>query len=480
MATQGVRAGAGGTAMLDDGAVEELRARVRGRLIRPGDEMYEERRMVWNGMVNRRPALIVECTGTADVAAAVGFARDRNLPISVRGGGHNVAGTAIADDAVVVDLSLMNSVRVDPEHRTAWIGGGATLGAVDHETQLFGLAVPAGIMSRTGIGGLSLHGGLGLLTRHYGLTCDNLLSAEVVTADGGVLRADHRNHADLLWALRGGGGNFGVVTSFEFRLHLVGPEVWMAIVMYPAEQAASILKFYREFMVNAPDEVMSLAIFWTTPGEAPIPEGARHVPTLILAACHSGPLDEGEQVIQPLREAGTALVDLSGPMPFVAAQQLFDPEYPDGRRYYWKSLYLRHLDDEVGAALARHAARRPSPLSSLDIWALGGAMSRVPAEESAFARRDAPFLLGIEANWDDPGQDEANMAWAREVFRDMQARFPDEGTYLNFPGFVEDGGALVKQAYAGNYARLQEIKARYDPANLFRSNLNIRPAETDR
>src|SRR3990172_3952957 len=245
MATKEARAGAAGAVRIDGGAVEELRGRVRGRIILPGDAPYDERRRGWNGMIDRQPALLVEWPGPADVAAAVGSARGRGLPISVRGGGHNVAGTAIADDAVAVDLSLMNSVWVDPEHHTARVGGGATLGAVDHETQLFGLAVPAGVMSRTRIGGLSLHGGLGLLTRHYGLTCDNLLSAEVVTADGGVLRADHRNHADLLWALRGGGGNFGVVTSFEFRLHLVGPEVWMAIVMYPAEQAASILRFWR-------------------------------------------------------------------------------------------------------------------------------------------------------------------------------------------------------------------------------------------
>ncbi len=476
MATQEARSRAAGTVMIDDGAIDELRAQVRGRLIRPGDEPYEERRKVWNGMIDRHPALIAECTGTADVAAAVAFARDRRLPISVRGGGHNVAGTAIADAGVVVDLSLMNSVWVDPERRIARVGGGATLGQVDHETQLFGLAVPAGVMSRTGIGGLSLHGGLGLLTRHYGLTCDNLLSADVVTADGSVLLADDHHHRDLLWALRGGGGSFGVVTSFEFRLHLVGPEVWLALVMYPADRAPSILKFFREFMADAPDELMSIAIFWTTPGEEPIPEGARHVPTLILAACHSGPLDEGERAVQPLREVATPLVDLSGPIPFVAAQQLFDPDYPDGRRYYWKSLYLRHLDDEVVAALAGHAARRPSPLSSLDIWALGGAMSRMSEEHGAFARRDAPFLLGIEGNWDDPGQDEANMAWAREVFHDMELRFPDEGTYLNFPGFGEEGEALLKRSYGGNFARLQEIKAKYDPENLFRSSLSIRPS----
>lgn len=466
--------------MIDESALKDLRAQVRGRVIPPGDEAYEERRKLWNGTVEKHPALIVECLGTADVVAAVGFARDQNLPVSVRGGGHNVAGTAIVEDGVVVDLSQMDSVWVDPEHRVARVAGGATLGVLDHEAQLFGLAVPAGVMSRTGIGGLSLHGGLGLLTRHYGLTCDNLISADVVTADGRVLRAGGRDHADLLWALRGGGGNFGVVTSFEFRLHLVGPEVWLGLVMYPVEEAASILKFWREFMADAPEELMSIAIFWTTPGEEPIPEGARHKPTLVLAACHSGPLDEGERAIQPLREAGTPLADLSGPAPFVAAQQLFDADYPDGRRYYWKSIYLRSLDDAVVAALAEHAAKRPSALSSLDLWALGGAMTREPAGGSAFARRAAPFLLGIEGNWDDPAQDAANIAWARGVFRDMESRFPEEGTYLNFPGSADESEAMVKKAYAGNLTRLQEIKRKYDPENLFRSNLNIRPEEAER
>jgi FAD/FMN-containing dehydrogenase len=462
--------------MIDAAAIVELRGRLRGRIILPGDEFYEPRRKVWNGMIDRRPALIVECTGTADVVAAVSFARDRNLPISVRGGGHNVAGTAVIENGVVIDLSRMDGVWVDPEQRIARAGGGATLGVLDHETQLFGLATPVGVVSRTGVAGLCLHGGLGFLTRKYGLTCDNLTAADVVTADGRVLRADRHNHPDLLWALRGGGGNFGAVTSFEFRLHPVGPEVWAAIVMYPVEQAASIMRFYREFMAEAPEELMSLAIFWTTPGEEPVPEPARRQPALILFGCYSGPLDEGEQAVQPLRDAGTPLVDLSGRYPFTAVQQLFDPDYPDGRRYYWKSLYLRSLDEEVVAALADHASRRPSPLSSLDVWTLGGAMRHVPEGGSAFEHRDAPYLLGIEANWDDPADDAANLGWAREVFRDMQTRFPSGGVYLNFPGFLEESASVVGQAYGGEHlARLQEIKTKYDPGNLFRSNFNIRP-----
>lgn len=467
----------GGTAaeMLDRSALDDLRGRIRGRIIHPADEAYDERRKIWNGMIDRHPALIVECTGAADVATAVGFARDQHLPVAVRGGGHNVAGTAVVDGGVVVDLSRMAGVWADPERRVARVAGGATLGAVDHETQVFGLATPLGAVSRTGVAGLCLHGGLGFLTRHYGLTCDNLLAADVVTADGQVLRADRHTHPDLLWALRGGGGNFGVVTSFEFRLHPVGPEVWVALVMYPVEEAVSIMKFHREFMAEAPDELMSLAIFWTTPGGDPVPEPARHRPTLVLVGIYSGPLDAGERAIQPLRTAGTPLADLSGRFPFAAVQQIFDADYPDGRRYYWKSVYLPRLDDDIVAALAAHAGRRPSPLSSLDVWVLGGAMRHAPEGGSAFARRDAPYLLGIEANWDDPGQDDANVAWARGVFRDMEARFPGEGVYLNFPGFLEESEAVVTQGYGASYVRLQEVKAKYDPMNLFRSNFNIRP-----
>ncbi len=462
---------------LDEAALEDLRPRVLGRLIRPGDESYEERRKVWNGVIDKTPALIVECTGTADAIAAVNFARDRHLPISVRGGGHNVAGTAIADRGVVIDLSLMTSVLVDPRRRTARVGGGARLGNVDHETQAFGLAVPLGAVSRTGVAGICLHGGMGYLTRRHGLTCDNLIGADVVAADGRVLTVDEQNHPDLLWALRGGGGNFGVVTSFEFRLHPIGPEVWIPLVMYPAESAPKVLRFFREFMAQAPDELMVIAVFWNTPHGEPIPEGARNVPTLVLLGCYSGPLGQGEAAIAPLRTLGTPLADLSGPMPYVEAQrQIFDPDYPDGRRYYWRSIYLPALDDEVIAALAGHAARRPSPISSLDIWGLGGAMARMPLSASAFAGRDAPFLLGIEANWDDPGQDDDNIAWAREVYRDMARRFPAGGTYLNFPGFGEEGEALLRGSFGENFARLQEVKARYDPTNLFRSNFNITPA----
>jgi FAD/FMN-containing dehydrogenase/predicted ester cyclase len=454
-------------------AVEQLRGSIRGTVLQPGDAGYEEARQVWNGMIDRHPALIVRCSGTADVIAAVRFAREQNLTVAVRGGGHNVAGSAVCDGGLVIDLSPMKSVRVDPQRRVARVGGGARLAEVDHETQAFGLATPLGLMSVTGVSGLTLHGGVGLLMRKYGLSSDNLAAADVVTADGRLLTVDENRHADLLWALRGGGGNFGVVTSLEFRLHPVGPEVWMAIVMYPLEKAQKVLGFFRDFMAQAPDELSAFASFWSAPHEEPIPEAYRGAPALIVGGCYCGPLEQGESAIQPLREVDTPFADLSGPMPFLMAQQLFDPEYPSGRRYYWKSAFLRELGDEVVATLAGHAARRPSPLTSLDLLALGGAFGRVRPEETAFAVRDAAFMLAIEANWDDPADDAANIAWTREVHGDVQ-RFSHSGSYLNFPGFGEEGEALVRASYGGNYARLQAIKAKYDPENFFRHNLNIR------
>ncbi len=454
-------------------AVEQLRASVRGSVLQPNQVGYEEARRVWNGMIDRRPALIVQCSGTADVIADVNFAREQDLPVAVRGGGHNVSGNAVIDGGVVIDLSRMRSVRVDPERRTARVQGGARLGDIDHETQAFGLATPLGLMSVTGVAGLTLHGGMGFLMRNYGLTADNLVAADVVTADGRLLVADAHHHPDLLWALRGGGGNFGVVTSFEFRLHPVGPEVWMGIVMYPVEKAPEVLGSLRDFMAQAPDELSVFASFWSAPHEEPVPEEYRGAPALIVGGCYCGPLEQGERTIQPLREADTPFADLSGPMPFLVAQQLFDPEYPEGRRYYWKSTYLRELGDGAITALAENAARRPSPLTSLDLLALGGAFGRVPSDAAAFAERGAAYLVAIESNWDDPADDEANIAWARETARDLQ-RFSSGGTYLNFPGFGEEGEALIRASYGANYERLQAIKAKYDPENFFRHNFNIR------
>ena len=452
--------------------LDELQGSVRGELIDASAAGYEEACRLWNGVIAKRPAVVVKCTGTADVIAAVNFAREHDLPIAIRGGGHGVAGTALCDGGVVVDLSLMSQVRVDVERQTVRAGGGAKLGDVDHEAQAFGLAVPAGVMSRTGIGGLTLHGGMGFLLRRFGLTCDNLIGADVVTADGRLLQVDREHHPDLLWALRGGGGNFGVVTSFEYQAHPVGPLVYMAITLYPPEAATEGLQVFKEVLSDAPEELMGVAIFWTAPGEEPVPEDWQGKPAFVLAACWSGPVEEGEKVTQRLRGFTDPIVDMSSPMPFEIAQSLFDPEYPDGRRYYWKSIYIYDIDDGVATTLAEHSATRPSPLSSIDVWALGGALRREPEWGSAYARRGDPFLVGFEANWDNPTDDEVNLAWARGAHGALGS-FSSGGSYLNFPGFGEEGEDLLKASFDGNYARLQQVKAEYDSENLFRSNLNI-------
>jgi FAD/FMN-containing dehydrogenase len=457
---------------LKDEVIQQLRSHVRGTVILPTENGYDQARKIWNGVIDKKPALIVQCSGTADVIAAVNFARDNTLPLAVRGGGHNVAGNAMCDDGVVIDLSPMRRVRIDPVNKTARVDGGAKLGDVDHEAQAFGLAVPVGVVSATGIAGLSLHGGMGFLTRKYGLTCDHLLSADVVTADGKIVVADAKNNADLLWALRGGGGSFGVVTSFEFTLRPVGPEVWMGIVMYPVAEAKKVLQVWREFMETAPDEISSIAIYWSAPHEEPVPKEHHGAPVIVLAACWCGPMDKGEAALKPLREVTTPVVDLSGPMPYLVAQKLFDPEYPNGRRYYWKSIYMKELGDNAIDMLSGYAAKRPSPISSIDVWCLGGAMARVKPEQSAFFKRDAPYLLGVESNWDDPKADEANITWTRNLYKDAEKYSPG-GMYFNFPGFMEEGDDMLKQSFGTNYDKLRQVKAKYDPQNLFTSNLKI-------
>jgi FAD/FMN-containing dehydrogenase len=327
-------------------------------------------------------------------------------------------------------------------------------------------------VSETGIGGLALHGGLGFLTRKYGLTADNLVSADVVTADGKLVTADEENHPDLLWALKGGGGNFGIVTSFEFRLHPVGPEVYFLLTFYPASDAAKVLELFRSFMPGAPDELMAIAIYWNAPEGDPIPEPHRGAPVMVVVGSWCGPLDQGERATRPLREIASPIADLSGPMPYLESQRLFDADYPKGRRYYWKSLYLDDLSDEAIRLACDAGAQRPTPLSTVEVWALGGAMGRVRSEATAFYQREAPFLLTIEANAEDPATDEANVAWTRR-WHDQAARFSRGGTYFNFGGFWEGGEETLAQSFGTNYPRLRKVKSTYDPKNVFHHNLRI-------
>jgi len=476
MATQNLVAASGRESDIDAAAIESFAQRLRGGLLRPGDAGYGETRRVWNGTIDRRPALIARCRGTADVVDAVSFAREHELLVSVRGGGHNVAGTAVCDGGLMIDLSLMRGVYVDPHARTARVQGGATWGDVDRETQVFGLATPGGAISTTGVAGLTLGGGYGHLRRKYGLSCDNLRSVELVTADGQVLTASETEHADLFWAIRGGGGNFGIITSFEFRLHPVGPTVMLCAPMYALAEAATILPRWRDFMAAAPEELSCNAAFWSIPDVPMFPEQLRGQPILVLAGMYAADVDDGARVIQPLRELGMPLLDLSGPVAYTAAQSGFDAFFPPGtQHYYWKAIYLDRLDDEVIAAAVESGAGRPSPLTLLPIWHMGGAISRVDPAATAFARRDAPYMFSLDSTWTDPADGERNIAWTRDVWRAMH-RFSSAPAYLNFPGFGEEGQDLVKAAYGANYDRLVAVKTRYDPTNFFRMNQNITPA----
>jgi FAD/FMN-containing dehydrogenase len=461
-------------AQLDAEAVAGLAERVRGPVLKPDSSGYDEARTIWNALIDRRPALIVQCSGAADVVDAVNFARDQGLVLSIKGGGHNVAGNAVNDGGIVIDLSQMRGVTVDPATQTVRVQGGATWGDCDRETQLFGLAVPAGVVSTTGVAGLTLHGGAGHLRRKYGLTIDNLLSVDIVTADGEFRHASATENEDLFWAVRGAGSNFGVVTSFEFRAHPVGPMVMVAAIFYPLEDASTILPAWRDFMAGAPEELSSMAICWSIPAHEPFPPELHGTPTVAVAAVYCGEVEDGERIVQPLRELAQPLVDASGPWPWLGLQSGFDAIFPKGELRYWKSRALSELSDEAIGEIVELAGRRPGPLSDIVVWHHGGAMSRVGESETAYGGRDAPFLVTAEASWRDPAQTDAEIAWAREVWDAMEG-YSTGGVYLNFPGLGEEKEELARAGYGENYERLAELKAKYDPDNLFRMNINIPP-----
>ncbi len=455
---------------------ESLGRSIAGELIWPGHPEYESARRIWNGLIDRRPRWIVRCANERDVVAAFRFARERGLDVSVRGGGHNVAGRAIMDGGLVIDLSSMRRVDVNVPERTVTVEGGATLGDVDGASLPQGLVVPLGVVSKTGVAGLTLHGGYGWYTRRYGLSVDSLLEATVLTADGQLRRASEAENPDLLWALRGGGGNFGVVTSFTFRGHPQATPVWFSFVIYPGDQAGSVMRVFRDYIVQAPEELGALAVHWSAPPLPEIPATLHGSPVLILLAVYSGPDESADRALAPLRHADAEpIADLTKRMPFQQVQKALDEDYPDGRLYYWKSAYAPAASDELLSVMEKAAAQRPSALTSIDLWGLGGgAASRVPVDATAFAHRDAPFLVALEANWDDPADTNANIDWARATYRELE-RFSGGKTYLNFPGFAEGGDALLRGAYGPNYERLRAIKAKYDPDNFFRGNFNIQP-----
>jgi FAD/FMN-containing dehydrogenase len=475
----GVQTGAepGGRAILPAQAIEALRESVIGAVLAPADPGYNEARAVWNAMIDRRPAVIVRCRSTADVTAAVGFAREHGLPASVRGGGHNVAGHAVADAGVMIDLSLMNGVRVDPDARRAWVEGGATWGVVDAATQAFGLATPGGLISETGVGGLTLNGGIGWLRSRYGLSIDSLVAADVVTADGRQVHTSADENPDLLWALRGGGGNFGVVTGFEFALHPVGPTVMFCAPIYPIEAGVGPIRAWRDFLADKHDRVGSIVEFSTVPETEDYPEAAWGRRVYTIAAVYAGDAAEGESLLQPLRELAEPLVDFSGQMAYVDVQRLFDAVIPFGRhRCYWKSRYLDGLGDDVIELIVEGNRQPPSPGTLSSIWNFGGATAAVPADATAFGDRSMPWMVSFDSIWDTADQDEANIAWTRGRWEQLRPYSRQDRIYLNFPGHGEDGEDLTRRSYGANYGRLAEIKRRYDPANMFRFNQNITPA----
>lgn len=450
---------------LSDEAIQAFRSGQRGDVIRPGDAGYDAARRVYNAMVDKHPALIARCTGVADVLGAVTFARDHHLLVAVRGGGHNVAGNALCDGGIVIDLSPMKAIRVDPAARTVRAEPGVNYREFDRETQVFGLATPGGTISATGIAGLTLGGGFGWLSRQHGLACDNLLSVDLVLADGRFVTASATEHPDLFWGVRGGGGNFGIVTSFEYRLHPIGP-VLGGLLVHPLPRAREALQFYREFTSTAPDELSVFAALLSNP------DGSR---VIAFVVCYNGPLDQGEEVIRPLRQFGPPVADLVQPIPYTTMQTLMDDGFPNGLQNYWKSSFLQELSDEAIDTIIAHFTAAPSPLSALVIEQFGGAGARVGRDETAFSHREGHSNLLIVARCADPGEVERNVAWARGAWTAMQP-FTDGGAYSNYVEAGAEGAARITAAYRPEtYARLVALKNQYDPTNFFRVNQNIAP-----
>lgn len=453
----------------------DLAGRAAGEVVTADHPDYERARRVWNGIIDRRPLAVLRCTTTTDVVLGVAFATAHHLPLAVRGGGHNVAGHGTVDGGLVLDLAAMDTVTVDARTREVTAGGGATWGAVDALTQEVGLAVPGGVFSRTGIAGLSLAGGYGWLRNAYGLSCANLLAAEVVTAGAEVVRASEAENPDLLWALRGGGGNVGVVTSFTFRAHPVARDGYFLLVFHdaPGDEAVRALRLFRDVCAGVPDAVSLIALVGVVPPEAPgFAPGSTGRPFVAFAGLFLGDPAEGERVLRPLRDAGAPLLDASGVMPYVEVQKVFDEDYPDGMRYYWKSANVTDLSDAAIEAVAAAGTSPASDLSTVDVWHVAGQAAR--PIDGAFATSSASFLVNPEANWVDPGDDDANIAWARSLVTAL-GPFSDGTRYLNFAGFQEEGDALVRASFGDRYERLAAVKARWDPENVFRLNQNVAP-----
>jgi len=459
------------SAGLDDEAVAELGSRLRGELIRPDDAGYADARKLYNGMIDKRPALIARALNVADVIAAVNFAREHRLNLAVRGGGHSGAGLASCDDGLVIDLTLMKGIHVDPATRTARVEGGCTWGDVDHATHAFGLATPSGFISTTGVGGLTLGGGIGYLSRTLGLTLDNLLGVDMVLADGRFVTANATEHPDLFWAVRGGGGNFGVVTSFLFQLHPIST-VYGGPMLWPMEQAADLLRFWRDFILSAPEDINGWFGFVTVPPGSPFPEQYHLQKMCAVVWCYSGPMDQAEERFRPIRAFGPPAVDFAGPIAWPALQSMFDAIYPPGLQWYWKADFFRELNDTAIDLHVKYGAQLPTMHSTMHIYPINGAAQRAGKNDTAFSFRDASFaelIVGVDP---DPANNERTIGWARDYWTALHP-YSAGGAYVNM--IMDEGEATVKAAYRDNYARLARVKAAYDPTNLFHTNQNIKP-----
>jgi len=458
---------------LEPRKVEELKSSLKGEVLLPGDEAYESARKIWNATIDKRPAMIVRCSSTSDVVRAVNFAREAKIVLAVRGGGHNIAGSALCDDGVVIDLSQMKAAKVDPGTRRVTIEGGATLADLDAATQVHGLATPVGINSTTGIAGLTLGGGFGWLSRKYGMTIDNLESAEVVTAAGEVVLSSASDHPDLFWALRGGGGNFGVVTRFEFRLHPVGPDVLSGLIVYPLSEAKSVLQQYRDFMAKAPDDLSVWSVLRQAPPLPFLPQEVHGKEVVVLALLYAGDPKQGEPLVEPLRRFGHPVGEHVGVQPYTAWQKAFDPLLAPGARNYWKSHNFLTLQDGLFDAVIEYVRKLPSPQCEIFFGAIGGATTRPAPDSAAYAHRDARYVMNVHGRWDTPTEDSRCIAWARDYFK-ASAPFASAGVYVNF--LTAEEGDRVRAAYGASYDRLADVKRKYDPENLFRTNWNIKPS----
>ena len=461
------------TAAFSSADLETLRSRLRGPLVAPGEPDYEGCRTVWNAMIDRRPALIARCLGTSDVITALAIARERDLPISIKGGGHNISGLAVADGALMLDLSLMRGAWVDRERKIVRAQAGCLLGDVDRETQVHGLATTLGFVSNTGVAGLTLGGGFGYLSRRFGWTSDGVLGMDLVTAEGRVIRASEQENADLFWGLRGGGGNFGVVTGIDYRLHAIGPEIVAGAIAWKADRARELFALYRTLIAEAPPTLTCAALIRLAPPAPWIAPEVHGKPIVVFAFCHTGSIEEGERAAAPLKAFGMPVGDLIQRRSYVSQQCLLDATQPKGRRYYWKSEYLSGADPELVASILDHADRLPSPHSGIVLFPIDGPLNRLPNDHSAVGNRDARLVINVTASWERPEDDVANVEWARAAWRDAR-RFSTGGTYVNFLT-EEETGDRVRDAYGANYDRLAEIKSRWDPENRFRANKNIAP-----